>query len=108
MDIRILCLRLLFISNDGHIQLEINLSNETIWLTQQQIAYLFGTKHQAISKHLKNIFISGELKEDSVCSILEHTAQDRKTYKTKFYSLDAVLSVVIALIRIRPPNSEFG
>jgi death-on-curing family protein len=64
-----------------------------VWLSQQQMADLFGTKRQAISKHLKNIFTARELIEDSVCSILEHTAQDGKTYKTKFYCLDAVISV---------------
>jgi hypothetical protein len=46
--------------------------NETIWLTQKQIAELFGTKRPAITKHLKNIFASGELEEKSTCSILEH------------------------------------
>lgn len=57
------------------------------------MADLFGTKRQAITKHLKNIFFSQELTEKAVCSILEHTAEDGKTYKTKFYSLDAVISV---------------
>ena len=78
---------------DGHIELSINLAQDTLWLSQQQMAELFGTQRQAISKHLKNIFASGELHEPSVCSILEHTAPDGKTYKTKFYSLDAVISV---------------
>ena len=64
-----------------------------MWLTQQQIADLFGTKRPAITKHLSNIFNSGELDKDSVSSILEHTAADGKTYKTLFYNLDAILSV---------------
>ena len=54
---------------------------------------LFGTKRPAITKHLSNIFNSGELDKDSVSSILEHTAADGKTYKTLFYNLDAILSV---------------
>lgn len=54
---------------------------------------LFGTKRPAVTKHLSNIFKAGELDEKAVCSILEHTATDGKTYKTKFYSLDAVISV---------------
>jgi len=62
-------------------------------LTQAQIAVLFGTKRPAITKHLVNVFNTGELEENSVCSILEHTANDRKIYQTKFYNLDAVLSV---------------
>ncbi|MBS0289809.1 MAG: virulence RhuM family protein [Proteobacteria bacterium] len=57
------------------------------------MADLFGTKRQAITKHLKNIFNSNELQEDSVRSILEHTADDGKKYKTKFYNLDAIVSI---------------
>ena len=57
------------------------------------MAELFGTKRPAITKHLRNIFSAGELSENSVRSILEHTAPDGKTYKTKFYYLDAIISV---------------
>lgn len=78
---------------DETMKLEVRLENETVWLTQQQIADLFGTKRPAITKHLSNIFKSGELKENSVRSILEHTAADGKIYKTQFYNLDAILSV---------------
>lgn len=78
---------------DSSISLEVRVENETVWLTQQQIADLFGVKQPAISKHLKNIFESGELIEASVYSILEYTATDGKTYKTKFYNLDAILSI---------------
>lgn len=78
---------------DSTIKLEVRLENDTVWLTQQQIADLFGVKQPAISKHLKNIFESGELIEASVHSILEYTAADGKSYKTKFYNLDAILSV---------------
>ena len=74
-------------------RLEVRLEDETVWLTQQQIADLFGVKQPAISKHLRNIFDSGELNESSVYSILEYTAGDGKKYKTKFYNLDAILSV---------------
>ena len=78
---------------DDTIRLEVKLEQETVWLTQQQIADLFGTKRQAITKHLANIFKSGELEESSVSSILEHTATDGKSYLTHFYNLDAILSV---------------
>ena len=78
---------------EGAISLEVRLENETVWLTQQQISELFGTGRQAITKHLKNIFASNELDENSVCSILELTAADGKNYKTKVYNLDAILSV---------------
>ncbi|MCQ2287417.1 MAG: virulence RhuM family protein [Bacteroidales bacterium] len=75
------------------LKLEVQIENETVWLTQQQIADLFGVKQPAISKHLNNIFKEGELKKDSVHSILEYTAADGKNYKTQFYNLDAILSV---------------
>lgn len=77
-------------SNDGVLQLDVKLENDTVWLTQPQIAELFGTKRPAITKHLGNIFKSGELDENSVCSILELTAADGKHYQTKFYNLDAI------------------
>ena len=78
---------------EGSVSLEVRLENETVWLTQQQISELFGTGRQAITKHLKNIFASNELDENSVCSILELTAADGKNYITKVYNLDAILSV---------------
>lgn len=78
---------------DGKIELDIQVSEETVWLTQDQIAVLFGTQRPAITKHLGNIFKSGELNQKSVSSILERTARDGKIYKTKFYNLDAILSV---------------
>jgi len=78
---------------DNMTELEVRLENETVWLAQPQIAALFGTKRPAITKHLNNIFKAGELDELSVCSILELTAADGKTYLTKFYNLDAILSV---------------
>ena len=75
-------------------KLEVRLENETVWLTQQQIADLFGTKRPAITKHLANIYKSGELEENSTCSILEHMGNDgTQRYTTKYYNLDAILSV---------------
>lgn len=75
------------------LQVKIDASHDTVWLTQQQIADLFGTKRPAITKHLRNIFNSGELDQNSVSSILEHTAADDKKSKTQFYNLDAIISV---------------
>ena len=74
-------------------RVEVRLDKETVWLSQPQIAQLFGTKRPAITKHLSNIFKSKELQEKSVCSISEHTAADGKAYKTKFYNLDVIISV---------------
>jgi len=84
---------LLYTTPNGKVKVEIYLQNETIWLTQDKIAILFGVQRPAITKHLKNIFESGELVENSVSSILELTAEDGKVYKTKFYNLDAIISV---------------
>jgi hypothetical protein len=84
---------LLYTTPNGKVKVEIFLRNETVWLTQKRMADLFGVGIPAINKHLKNIFESGELQEDSVISILEITADDGKKYSTKFYSLDAIISV---------------
>lgn len=79
---------------DETVKLEVRMENETVWLTQEQIANLFGTKRPAITKHLNNIYNSGELDVDSTCSILEHMGNDGKQkYTTKYYNLDAILSV---------------
>lgn len=74
-------------------KLEVRVERETVWLTQEQIALLFGVKRPAITKHIRNIFDSQELVESSVCSILERTASDGKTYMTHYYNLDMILSV---------------
>ena len=85
---------IIYQSEDGKTQLDVKLEHETVWLTQKQIAELFGTKRPAISKHLKNIYTSEELTEESTCSILEHMGNDgRQSYNTKYYNLDAILSV---------------
>ena len=76
------------------VRLDVRLENETVWLTQGQIANLFGTKRPAITKHLANIYKSGELERKGTCSILEHRGNDGKqSYRTMFYNLDAILSV---------------
>lgn len=83
----------------NEVELKVKLEKETIWLTQNQIALLFGTQRPAITKHLKNIFQSGELEEKVVSSILEHTTPHgaikgkTQTKDVKFYSLDAIISV---------------
>ncbi len=84
---------LLYTAPGGKVKVEVLLNNETLWLTQKRMAELFGVQRPAITKHLKNIFDSKELDETSVCSILEHTAEDGKKYQTQYYNLDAVISV---------------
>ena len=78
---------------DETTRLEVKVNEDTVWLTQAQISQLFGVGQPAISKHLKNIFTSGELEITAVHSILEYTAADGKSYKTGFYNLDAILSI---------------
>jgi prophage maintenance system killer protein len=84
---------IIYQTEDGKSQLEARLQGDSIWLSQKQIANLFGTQRPAITKHLANIFKTKELAENSVSSILEHTAEDGKKYETKFYNLDAIISV---------------
>ena len=76
---------------DGKVQVIIRY--ETLWCTQKAMAQLFGVDRTVISKHLKNIFESSELQQDSVCAKFAHTAEDGKIYNTQFYNLDAVISV---------------
>ncbi|MEA4949052.1 virulence RhuM family protein [Proteiniphilum sp.] len=84
---------ILYNAPNGDVTLNVLLQDETIWLTQKMMAELFDVGVPAINKHLTNIFESNELEESSVISILETTASDGKNYKTKFYNLDAVISV---------------
>lgn len=84
---------LLYTTPNGKVTVEIFLKDENIWLTQEKIAELFGVERSVVTKHLKNIFGSGELSESSVCANIAHTANDGKTYQTKFYNLDAIISV---------------
>ena len=75
-------------------RLEVRVEGETVWLTQEQIALLFGVKQPAISKHIRNIYACGELQEDGTYSILEYMGNDeRQKYSVKFYNLDVILSV---------------
>ena len=90
---------LLYTAPNGDVKVEVLLSNETIWLTQERMAELFGVQRPAITKHLKKIFESGELQEEVVRSFLEHTTEhgaiagQTQTNKVKYYNLDAVISV---------------
>ena len=67
-------------SESGRPEVEVRLFQNDIWVTQKHMADLFGVNRPAITKHLKNIFLSNELQEVAVCSIMEHTATDGKKY----------------------------
>ena len=81
---------LFYQTENGSVRIDVHYRDETFWMTQKKISELFDVQRPAVTKHLKNIFESGELLEDSVSSILEHTAEDSKTYKTTFYNLDGL------------------
>ncbi len=83
----------IFESGEGKVNIDVLFKDETLWLTQKKMAELFEIGVPAVSKHLKNIFESGELKEEAVVSILETTAEDNKKYQTKYFNLKAILSV---------------
>jgi len=87
------CQFLLYTAPDGAVKVDVYFEDETVWLTQKALAELFGVKRPAITKHLLNIFKTGELAEASVSSILEQTATDGKQYGTKYYNLDAIIAV---------------
>ncbi|MBT3581536.1 virulence protein RhuM/Fic/DOC family protein [bacterium] len=80
-------------AEDGQFQLEVNLTNETVWLTQEQMASLFKKARTTITEHVNNIFKEAELEEVAVCRKFRHTAADGKNYETKYYNLDVIISV---------------
>ncbi|EFC91062.1 conserved hypothetical protein [Dethiosulfovibrio peptidovorans DSM 11002] len=84
---------ILYNTPEGNKKIGVLFHDENFWLTQKALAELFNVKIPAISKHLKNIFVSGELNEEAVVSILETTAADGKNYSTKYYNLDAIIAV---------------
>ncbi len=77
----------------GEVVFNVDASKNTIWASQAQIAKLFDVQQPAIARHLKHIFESGELNENSVYSKMEYTATDGKNYQVKMYNLDAIISV---------------
>ena len=84
---------LLYQTIDSNINVEVTYIDETFWLTQKAIAQLFGVERSVVTKHIKNVFETNELIEDSVSAKFAHTAEDGKTYKTNFYNLDAIIAI---------------
>lgn len=83
----------LYTSEDGVLSLDVQIAEETVWLTQQQMTLLFDTSKQNISLHIKNIFREGELDKTSVVKDYLTTASDGKNYRTSFYNLDVIISI---------------
>ena len=84
---------LIYQTEDGQTKIQTRLEDETVWLTQAQLCELFQKSKATISEHIKNIFLEGELAEDSVVRKFRTTAEDGKNYNTKFYNLDVIISV---------------
>ncbi len=84
---------ILYQTEDGSTRVQCRFENETVWLTQAQMADLFQTTKQNVGQHVKSLFTEGELVQDSVVKDSFTTAADGKNYATKFYNLDVILSV---------------
>jgi len=84
---------LIFTTQNAEDSIEVKVVDDSVWLTQKLIAELFGKGRSTITEHLKNIFREEELEESSVCREFRHTGEDGKNYNTKFYNLDAIISV---------------
>ena len=80
---------IIYQTDDGLSKIEVNLKNETVWLSVDQIAELFQRDRSVIGKHVRNIFKEGELKKESVWAKFAYTAADGKDYNVDFYNLDA-------------------
>ena len=83
----------IIIFENQNVKLEVNMKDETVWLSQSQMAELFGKDRKTITRHIQNIYKDEELEENSVCSFFEHTANDGKKYNVQFYNLDMIISV---------------
>ena len=84
---------ILYQTQDGESKIEVTLANETVWLTADQMAELFQRNKSTISRHIKNVFESGELRQDSVVAFFATTASDGKVYQVAYYNLDMIISV---------------
>jgi hypothetical protein len=92
---------ILYTTEDGHSLIKLRAKDETVWLSQREMAELFDVSTDNVGLHLKNIFADGELDADSVTEDSSVTAADGKNYRTKLYKLDAILAVGY---RVRSPR----
>ena len=84
---------IIYNTQDGQTKIEVKLENETVWLSQKQMAELFDKDVKTINEHLKNVFLEGELRENSVIRKFRITAADGKKYDTNLYNLDVIISI---------------
>lgn len=87
---------IMYRSDDGSTKIDVRMEEETVWLSQGQMVELFQSSKANISEHIKNIFVEGELIEDSVVRNFRTTAADGKNYNVKHYNLDVIISVGLA------------
>lgn len=84
---------IMYQTEDGLTKIDVQMSDETVWLTREQMAELFQRDRSVIGKHIKNIFDDGELRKESVWAKFAHTAEDGKVYQVDYYNLDVIISV---------------
>ncbi len=84
---------IIYNTEDGETKVKVLMKNETVWLSQAQMADLFQKDRKTITEHIGNVFKERELAEKSVCRKFQHTASDEKTYNVNFYNLDVIISV---------------
>jgi len=84
---------IIYNAEDGQTKIDVRLEDDTVWLSQAQMADLFQKDRKTITEHIQNVFKEGELTEDSVCRKFQHTAADTKKYNVNFYNLDVIISV---------------
>ncbi len=83
----------IIIYDSAEARVEVRLDRDTVWLTQEQMATLFGRERSVVTKHIRNVFAEGELEREAVCAKFAHTATDGKTYQVEYYNLDVIISV---------------
>lgn len=84
---------IIYNTEDGQTKIEVKMQNESVWLSQKQMAELFDKDRKTITEHIQNVFKEGELAENSVRRKFQHTAKDGKTYNVNYYNLDVIISV---------------
>ena len=82
----------IFTNKNGNVSVDVKLENETVWLTQNQLAKLFGKERSVITKHIRNVLKEAEL-DESVCANFVHTDSDNKTYQINYYNLDMIIYI---------------
>lgn len=84
---------IIYNTEDGETKIKVKMKDETVWLSQKQMAELFNKDRKTVTEHIQNVFKDGELAENSVCRKFQHTAEDKKQYIVNFYNLDVIISV---------------